>query len=103
MNAINTQSAQAPALTDLATEIWATAQTPPGTGFSVSIDRIVELLAPTFHDAQRYEWLRSRPLNTIARGGVFAGLTPDNVVLNGDDLDAAIDRARGAGEKGARL
>lgn len=42
---------------------------------------------------QRYEWLRARALDTIEKGGVFAGRTPDNVVLNGDDLDAAIDAA----------
>lgn len=27
------------------------------------------------------------------QGGIFAGKTPDNVVMNGDDLDAAIDAA----------
>ncbi|MFD2299934.1 hypothetical protein QRO11_03565 [Paracidovorax citrulli] len=43
--------------------------------------------------AARYEWLRSRDLDTIQKGGVFAGKTPDNVVLNGADLDAAIDAA----------
>lgn len=44
-------------------------------------------------DAARYQWLRSRDLDTIVEGGVFAGKVPDNVVLNGDDLDAAIDAA----------
>lgn len=42
-------------------------------------------------EANRYRWLRSRDLDTIKAGGVFAGLTPENVVLNGEDLDAAID------------
>lgn len=42
-------------------------------------------------DAARYDWLRSRDLETITKGGVFAGRTPENVVLNGADLDAAID------------
>ena len=44
-------------------------------------------------DSKRYRWLRARDLDTIAAGGVFAGMTPDNVVLNGEDLDAAIDAA----------
>lgn len=44
-------------------------------------------------DAKRYAWLRSRDLETIKLGGVFAGKTPENLVLNGDDLDAAIDAA----------
>ncbi len=33
--------------------------------------------------AARYEWLRSRNLDSLQQGGVFAGKTPDNVVLNG--------------------
>ena len=43
--------------------------------------------------AMRYAYLRSRDLNAIHDGGVFAGMTPSNVVLNGDDLDAEIDIA----------
>ncbi|WP_186145961.1 rod-binding protein [Burkholderia gladioli] len=46
-------------------------------------------------DAFRYRFLRDRPLDTIKAGGVFAGMTPENVVLNGADLDAAIDAASG--------
>lgn len=45
-------------------------------------------------DAARYRYLRERPLDAVSVGGVFAGKTPDNVVLNGADLDAAIDAAR---------
>lgn len=41
--------------------------------------------------ARRYAYLRERNLDAISSGGVFAGMTPENVVLNGDDLDAAID------------
>lgn len=41
--------------------------------------------------AKRYAYLRERDLETINNGGVFAGMTPMNVVLNGDDLDQAID------------
>jgi len=44
-------------------------------------------------DAARYRWLRARDLETIHGGGVFAGMTPKNVVLNGDDLDREIDAA----------
>lgn len=44
-------------------------------------------------DAVRYRWLRSRDLETISQGGVFAGLTPDNLVLNEETLDQAIDAA----------
>lgn len=44
-------------------------------------------------NAERYEYLRGRDLETIRNGGVFAGMTPANVVLNGEDLDAAIDAA----------
>ena len=49
--------------------------------------------ATIFQYAKRYAYLRERHLDAIKAGGVFAGMTPDNVVLNGDDLDAAIDAA----------
>jgi hypothetical protein len=44
-------------------------------------------------DAERYRWLRNRNLDAIKNGGVFAGMTPSNVVLNGEDLDLEIDAA----------
>ncbi|HEJ5756805.1 TPA: hypothetical protein SL756_004014 [Pseudomonas aeruginosa] len=44
-------------------------------------------------DAARYRWLRERDLETIRQGGVFAGMTPENIVLNLEHLDAAIDAA----------
>ena len=44
-------------------------------------------------DARSYRYLRTRDLETINLGGVFAGMTPVNIVLNGIDLDAAIDAA----------
>ncbi len=47
-------------------------------------------------DAERYRCLRNRDLNTIDVGGVFAGMTPQNVVLNGADLDDAVDATRAA-------
>ena len=63
-------------------------------------ERFDALQAPAdAQDAARYRWLRSRDLDTIHNGGVFAGMTPKNVVLNGDDLDAAIDKQRAGGEK----
>ncbi len=48
-------------------------------------------------DAARYRWLRSRDVGAISAGGVFAGMTPDNVVLSGEDLDRAVDTARTGG------
>ena len=53
---------------------------------AISGDRIREF-------ARRYAYLRLRSLNEIDKGGVFAGMTPANVVLNGCDLDNAIDAA----------
>ena len=47
--------------------------------------------AKTERYAERYGWLRDRDLDTIHQGGVIAGKTPENLVLSGDDLDAAID------------
>lgn len=44
-------------------------------------------------DAARYRWLRSRDLETITKGGVFVGLTPENLVISGDHLDLAVDSA----------
>ena len=44
-------------------------------------------------DALRYRYLRERDLDTISKGGIFAGSTPDNMILNGIDLDCAVDRA----------
>jgi hypothetical protein len=43
--------------------------------------------------AARYRWLRERDLDTISKGGVFAGLMPHKLVLSGSDLDKAIDSA----------
>lgn len=44
-------------------------------------------------DALRYRYLRNRDLDAIEHGGVFAGMTPENFVLNGEDLDREIDAA----------
>lgn len=45
------------------------------------------------NDANRYRYLRRQDLDTIYQGGIFAGRTPQNLALNGDDLDQAIDGA----------
>lgn len=50
-------------------------------------------------DAERYRFLRERDIDEIEKGGVFAGLTPDNLVLNGMDLDSAIDSAMATFER----
>ncbi|MDF3413253.1 hypothetical protein HKX54_02205 [Sulfitobacter sp. M57] len=42
-------------------------------------------------DAIRYRHLRGKDVYTICQGGVFAGQTPENVVLSEEDLDEAID------------
>lgn len=41
--------------------------------------------------ARRYLYLRERPLDSIAGGGLFVGRTPENQVINGEDLDRAVD------------
>ncbi len=43
--------------------------------------------------AIRYAYLRSQPLDAIHAGGIFIGSTPDNLVLNEEDADEAIDAA----------
>lgn len=53
-------------------------------------------------DALRYRHLRSKDVNTINDGGVFAGMTPDNVVLSEEDLDQAIDFEMNTHELGAK-
>lgn len=44
--------------------------------------------------AVRYAQLREAPIDAILAGGLFAGKTPDNLVLNGQDLDDALDAVR---------
>lgn len=56
----------------------------------IQIDK--KQLAGLLKDVNRYHHLRSKSLDTIEKGGVFAGLTPDNAILNGKDLDDAIDK-----------
>ena len=42
-------------------------------------------------NAERYLVLRQADVDTIHNGGLFAGLTPDNIVINGSDLDERVD------------
>jgi hypothetical protein len=42
-------------------------------------------------DADRYQVLREADIDTIHNGGLFAGLTPDNIVINGHHLDERTD------------
>lgn len=42
-------------------------------------------------DAERYRVLRQADVDTIHNGGLFAGLTPDNIVITGHDLDRRTD------------
>lgn len=65
-----------------------------------SIGHLSRLVDAERSDAARYQWLRERDLETISHGGVFAGKTPDNVILNGEELDRAIDAAIDAGKGG---
>lgn len=63
--------------------------------FGAAIDTVSAPMADDLRlDAERYRWLRARDLGTIEQGGIFAGQTPENLVLSGDELDAAIDAAR---------
>ncbi len=51
-------------------------------------------------DAERYQVLRQADIDTIQNGGLFAGLTPENLVINGHDLDERTDAVIAA-RKGA--
>jgi len=44
-------------------------------------------------DARRYRFLRDADIQAVSFGGLFAGKTPDNIVINGVDLDLEIDSA----------
>lgn len=85
---------------------------PPGEwGYSTPIGKAVRnvydgldapgIIAQELH-AKRYTWLQNKSLDTISDGGVFAGMTPDNVVLNEEDLDDAIDKEIAAAALSAR-
>lgn len=44
-------------------------------------------------DSVRYRWLRERDLESIHKGGIFVGMMPQKIVMNGDDLDFEVDAA----------
>lgn len=67
-----------------------------GLDFSREHEEAKEALLRLAKDARRYRWLRERDLDAIHAGGVFAGQTPQNLVLNGEDLDGAVDAAIGS-------
>lgn len=60
-------------------------------------DKVLAVVAAhgVIRDARRYRYLRARDLDTIHKGGVFVGLVPQNLVVNEDDLDRAVDAAIG--------
>lgn len=55
--------------------------------------RLIAQLAEVRWYAERYKFLRARDLDTIDIGGIFVGVVPDNLVINENDLDAAVDAA----------
>ena len=65
---------------ELYDEVWALAK-------SLGYFNVTTALA----DAERYQVLRQADVDTIHNGGLFAGLTPDNIVVNGNDLDQRVD------------
>jgi hypothetical protein len=44
-------------------------------------------------DLRRYRFLRNADIDAIHNGGIFAGKTPENIILTGADLDSEIDIA----------
>lgn len=44
-------------------------------------------------DAARYRFLRDASVEAIREGGIFVGVTPANIVVNGEDLDTHVDAA----------
>lgn len=64
-----------------------------GRDYAERLRKAEEELEQYKRDAERYRWLRERDVDTIHKGGVFAGVTPENLVINQEDLDAHIDRA----------
>lgn len=70
------------------------------TGNKIGAKAIRELLAENDalrEDAERYRWLRARDVDSISKGGIFIGMTPENYVMNGSDCDELIDAARKKG------
>jgi hypothetical protein len=70
-------------------------QTAPVQSLLAENQRLTDALEKAEKDAAKYRWLRRRDLDTLDLGGMFVGKTPDNLVLNGVDLDMALDAAMG--------
>ncbi len=58
---------------------------------TIQIKAALSVICELEKDSRRYRFLRERDLDAITDGGIFAGKTPENVVLNGSDLDQEID------------
>lgn len=56
----------------------------------VTLDEFKGLRA-LIQNTERYQVLRQADIDTIRNGGLFAGLTPENIVINGQDLDERTD------------
>lgn len=82
-------------MADLIREHMKAVVAPEMRSLRATIDARDKRIAELERDAARYRYLRDRDLDTINVGGVFAGRVPENVVVNGEDLDAAIDAALG--------
>lgn len=82
-------------MADLIREHMKAVVAPEMRSLRATIDARDKRIAELELDAARYRYLRDRDLDTINVGGVFAGRVPENVVVNGEDLDAAIDAALG--------
>lgn len=54
---------------------------------------LLDRLEAAERDAKRYQYLRGRDLDAIVDGGIFVGKVPDNIVMNEDYLDSAVDHA----------
>lgn len=61
----------------------------------IPLDKAIEVVMASteLKDAQRYRYLRNADVEAIHKGGIFAGQTPQNLVINEEDLDIAIDTA----------
>lgn len=58
------------------------------------LDRVLQLSNENealTKNANRYLVLRQADVDTIQNGGLFAGLVPENLVINGEDLDRRTD------------
>lgn len=57
------------------------------------VERLVDEAESLRQNADRYLVLRQADVDTVHTGGLFAGLVPENMVINGEDLDQRADAA----------